>query len=455
MQRLPSLFPPQMTTTTPASKQKHVSSILYTAPDQSVVVVDIPRSIEEAQVLAGHPLRTRRLLSSEAPLAPRLLPEPKGWGDAVTTTTTAAISVSPSAAIAELMTLETVSAALKNARSGYKGDVWCLPRMTASTAKAVKHERSKANVSEPADETNSGRRAAGRCQQGRTSIETPISPSFKSAIHIPHGSHQIVGAIQETREEFTKGAPLFDLILLDPPWPSRSVKRKRKTASYTTVSSMSEARTLLASIPVAAKLNGDHGLVAVWITNKPAVHDLLVAPGTGVFAQWGVELVGEYVWLKITDAGEPVFDLGSQWRRPWERLLLARPVQRPGSDSSGDGSSSRGDAAPGRRRAIPAKVILAVPDLHSRKPNLRRVLRDLLPPDYLGLEVFARNLTAGWWSWGDEALLFQQPEHWVEIEERPDILTSAAAADDAEAGANGQLLDNPKIDKHGDKHTCQ
>ncbi len=60
-----------------------------------------------------------------------------------------------------------------------------------------------------------------------------------------------------------------------------------------------------------------------------------------------------------------------------------------------------------------AKSLSAVPDVHSRKPNLRQLFDEILPPGYAALEVFARNLTAGWWSWGDDVLHFQHTSHWV------------------------------------------
>ncbi len=69
-------------------------------------------------------------------------------------------------------------------------------------------------------------------------------------------------------------------------------------------------------------------------------------------------------------------------------------------------------------------MILAVPDVHSRKPNLRALLG--VPHDGAGLEVFARNLTAGWWGWGDEALLFQHRRHWV--------LPTAGTEEDGDGG---------------------
>jgi N6-adenosine-specific RNA methylase IME4 len=67
--------------------------------------------------------------------------------------------------------------------------------------------------------------------------------------------------------------------------------------------------------------------------------------------------------------------------------------------------------------AVEGKVIVSVPDVHSRKPNLRGLFEGLLPERYEALEVFARNLTAGWWAWGDEVLLFQRRECWVDGDE--------------------------------------
>ena len=75
-----------------------------------------------------------------------------------------------------------------------------------------------------------------------------------------------------------------------------------------------EARDLLARVPVGARLKPD-GLVAVWVTNKAAVMDLLLsAPsssscpggggsvhgngkggGGGLLSEWGLEPLAEWV----------------------------------------------------------------------------------------------------------------------------------------------------------------
>jgi N6-adenosine-specific RNA methylase IME4 len=145
-------------------------------------------------------------------------------------------------------------------------------------------------------------------------------------------------------------------------------------------------------------------LVAVWVTNKVAFRDLLLGEG-GLFEQWGVQLVEEWVWLKVTSDGEPICALDSTWRKPYEILLIGR---KPGKEREAEKGGE-----------VKRRVILAVPDLHSRKPNLKSIFEQVMgrvEGDYEALEVFARNLTAGWWCWGNEVLKFQMSEHWKEVE---------------------------------------
>lgn len=340
--------------------------VLFENADKSVVLIDIPRSIEEAQVLAGQSLG-RRLISAKAVGLPWQSQGPKRRGDVVDS------SQPPSAMIDELMTLESVRSAYEEICQAHRG-TWCLPRMCSEKEGISSQEKSSQKRKWPTSDSAIDQESLG------------LPP------YIPTGSRHLLGSIESQRDTFVKASPEFDLIILDPPWPSRSVKRKKQ--SYETAYGMDEAQHLLSGIPIAAHLKHD-GLVAVWVTNKPAVIALVTSPG-GMFAQWGLEPVGEWIWLKITSSGQPIVDLESTWRKPWERLLIARKK----------GSSMR--------LSVERKVILGVPDLHSRKPNLKRLFDEFLPNGYLGLEIFARHLTAGWWSWGDQTLMFQQRHHWVE-----------------------------------------
>ncbi|KJZ77956.1 hypothetical protein HIM_02593 [Hirsutella minnesotensis 3608] len=341
--------------------RKHVrgskasSSILFQSQDKSVVLLDIPRSLEESQVLPGQEI-SRRIFSGDPPAAPYQTPEPKD-GTGTESAAHGWSSLPPGAAIADLMTVAAVQNALERLSNNYLGPLH-IPRL----ARDVRLEN---------------------------------APVIGAVPIIPPGAEYLSGSIEDKRQIFLDTAPKFDLIVLDPPWPNRSARRKRRnrrTDSYATADTMGDVSELLARIPIASHLSTD-GLVAVWITNKPSIRHLLTS-ASGVFATWGLELAAEWTWLKIAASGEPLFDVNSAWRKPWEKLLIARKRGvRPA-------------------RTLEPKAVIAIPDVHSRKPNLRSLFQEVLGKEYIGLEVFARNLTAGWWSWGDEVLKFQEAHHW-------------------------------------------
>ncbi|KIH90114.1 MT-a70 family protein [Sporothrix brasiliensis 5110] len=343
------------------------SSILFETADRSVVVVDLPRSIEEVQEVSGirdgdvaftansgWQQRCRRLISTPAPTEP--FDTPRG-SDAIDYATGRSLA----AQLAELTTRASVESALHT---------------------------------------------------GESKPDDPL---------IPPGAHYLDGTIADRRDEFLAAAPEFDVIVMDPPWPNRSARRRRQgrkrkrralvkgedaevqgtDSGYDTASDMAVLRDILGQIPVGAKL-ARSGIVAVWVTNKPACEALLTDAKHGLFRTWGVELVATWTWVKVTSSGEPVVAVDAQWRKPWERLLLAR---RP----AGNGGVSS--------TALPAhRVIVGVPDMHSRKPHLKPLLAPFLPSsasEIRGLEIFARNLTSGWWAWGNEVLLFQHPSWWT------------------------------------------
>lgn len=344
-------------------------SILFHNEDSTVVLIDVPRSIEEAQFLstteASRRTGTRRLISSKPPEEPFQTPEPR---NAIPTPDLAA-------AIADLTAASSTEEALRVLRGSYTGP-WCLARTLAD--KGTRPDQGRKRKAAPGDEDD---------------LESKEQDTSDKLL-IPELAFCLQGTISAERDRFVKEAPLFDLVVLDPPWPNRSVRRKR--GSYTIADSLEKIRETLSLIPIEAHL-APGGLVAVWITNKASVVELLTSV-RGIFAEWGLESIDEWTWLKVTASGEPIVAVDSTWRKPWERILIAK---KRGSE----------------RRKMPgqSKVIVSVPDIHSRKPNLRPLFDGVLPPGYKGLEIFARNLTAGWWAWGDEALKFQQPEHWVDV----------------------------------------
>ena len=185
----------------------------------------------------------------------------------------------------------------------------------------------------------------------------------------------------------TAGPGQFDFVLLDPPWENRSVRR---SAKYETVHESDPMVILRAML-------GQHmapgALLACWITNKASVRDIALE----IFKAWNVRLIEEWAWLKTTVCGIPVNQIDGLWRKPYEVLLLGRKdideVESPHIE-------------------VQRRVIVAVPDLHSRKPHVKTLIEPLLPETYRALEIFARNLTAEWWSWGDEVLKYNWEGHW-------------------------------------------
>lgn len=189
----------------------------------------------------------------------------------------------------------------------------------------------------------------------------------------------------------------FDLLLLDPPWPNASARRKR---SYDTCRSVADARELIARLDLDAYIARD-GVLAVWVTNKPAARSAVLGTG-GIFDQLGVGIAEEWIWVKTTKGGEPVTALDSLWRKPYEILLVGRAACGAQATAGGTGDVVR-------------RVIAGVPDLHSRKPCLKGLLERLmaLPDGYSAIEIFARHLVSGWWSWGNEAIRFNWDGHWA------------------------------------------
>lgn len=168
-------------------------------------------------------------------------------------------------------------------------------------------------------------------------------PHPPKIFHIPPRASFLLSRFQPSIATFkvlAEHLQRFHFILLDPPWPNRSAAR---SSTYSTLFS-----SRLLRLPVAAAMVPDGaGLVAIWITNRPAVRSFVLDT---LFPRWGVSLVSEWIWLKIATTGDPMFALESSMRKPYEALLFAR-------------KSGCAD--------MPSKTIVAVPDVHSRKPCVK------------------------------------------------------------------------------------
>ncbi|TAQ88786.1 hypothetical protein B7494_g2882 [Chlorociboria aeruginascens] len=349
----------------------------------SVILLDIPHSISQAQ---GQPYPQP---ISCAPLQSPYPPtEPKS--------AKAALALGPDP-LQDVFRQRYLQFVLEEVRAAYEGP-WCLERITGRDAvmeeEIVKMKNRKLDSVEDI--------SSDEVRKEVKEVHVPIfhqnttshTTYFDSGIRIPTKSAFLRGDIESTSHIFMSRAPEFNLIVLDPPWPNRSARRKK---DYSISYNASSIRCLLSSLPISSHL-ALGGYIGIWVTNKPAFQEMVLGEG-GVFEEWGVELVEEWLWLKVTEKGEPICALDSRWRKPWEVLFVAKR------------KCQRKEQVEGVKR----RVIIGVPDLHTRKPSLRRVFEALMgerEDGYEALEVFARNLTSGWWAWGNEVLKFQGRESW-------------------------------------------
>ncbi|PGH01528.1 hypothetical protein GX51_05215 [Blastomyces parvus] len=209
----------------------------------------------------------------------------------------------------------------------------------------------------------------------------------------------------------------FNVILMDPPWSNRSVRRSSHYKEHA-----GPLQPVIEGV-LRNHLHPQQALVAIWITNsiksRSATLDALDAVGLHPFEEW--------IWVKTTVDGQPACPLDGLWRRPYEVLILAHKEKHVTEDNNGQQHTNLCEI---RRR-----VIVAVPDIHSRKPNVKELIENIfflspaqtcngtfndeelhLARTYSGLEVFARNLTAGWWVCGNEVIRFNWKAWWAEKE---------------------------------------
>ncbi|XP_077592271.1 N(6)-adenine-specific methyltransferase METTL4 [Stigmatopora nigra] len=201
--------------------------------------------------------------------------------------------------------------------------------------------------------------------------------------------------------DFSRMRPLlhcgrkFDVIVLDPPWENKSVKRSRR---YNSLPS-----SQLKRLPVPQLASADC-LVVTWVTNRPShlrfVRDEL-------YPQWGVEPVAQWFWVKVSTDGNFVFPLDSPHKKPYEVMVLGR-FRSEFQTSSSEMPVVEVPPVPDQR------LIVSVPSaLHSHKPPLAEVLKPYTKEDPKCLELFARSLQPGWTSWGNEVLRFQHNSYFT------------------------------------------
>jgi N6-adenosine-specific RNA methylase IME4 len=158
----------------------------------------------------------------------------------------------------------------------------------------------------------------------------------------------------------------FGCIYADPPWVYGNQGTRAATGNHYSGMSVDE----ICAMPVAA-LAADVAHLHLWTTNA------FLPDAFRVMAAWGFEYKSVFVWVK------PQMGIGNYWRVSHEFMLLGTRGSCVFKDKS-----LMSWAALDRKR-------------HSAKPDeIRRMIERASPGPYL--ELFARRLSPGWVSWGNQ-----------------------------------------------------
>ncbi|EME40741.1 hypothetical protein DOTSEDRAFT_93116, partial [Dothistroma septosporum NZE10] len=413
------------------------SAILWRNPDQTVTLIDIPRSIEAAQGTKKYPCFDH-VLSCEASQVAFPSDRPK---------TSTAKATSAINTVDQTLHIEyefILQQALEDIKHHHKGE-WCMQRPYVVQGTKRKRSESEVRLDSGRTESNHPKDLPQVVLGGVASVIVNVAPrdateptectcvndidqddffrncserpttltikhsTSEYTFRLPPGSAAFLGDCAQSRDfhRIVRSQASshdvrrhFDFILMDPPWPNRSVRRTHKTAgaTYQVSPSMNAMYDLISGMDLDM-LMSDDCLVGIWITNKQAVRDLVLGEG-GLLEQWGVVLEEEWLWLKITAQGEPMMPFDNVWRKPYEVLLVGRR-HRAG-----------GEYPLLTYMGVKRRILVGVPDLHSRKPCVKELIEPLLPKKPRVLEIFARNLVTGWWSWGNESIKFNWDGRW-------------------------------------------
>ncbi|CAH2036846.1 unnamed protein product [Thlaspi arvense] len=186
----------------------------------------------------------------------------------------------------------------------------------------------------------------------------------------------------------------FNLIVIDPPWENASAHQKSK---YPTL-----PNRYFLSLPINQLTHPEGALVALWVTNR---EKLLNFVEKELFPAWGIKYVATMYWLKVKPDGTLICDLDLVHHKPYEYLLLGYRFTELSE------SKHRSDF----KLLDENKTIMSIPGDFSRKPPIGEILMKHVPGSQPArcLELFAREMAAGWTSWGNEPLHFQDLRYFL------------------------------------------
>ncbi|XP_057814942.2 methyltransferase-like protein 2 isoform X2 [Cryptomeria japonica] len=263
------------------------------------------------------------------------------------------------------------------------GKLWQAPLFEISFHRQVREESVQGEIALQEDKNVT-------CSLFNTLIENrsnddAITECLSSCYILPRRSSFLMSDINQIRR-LIPACPhdRFNLILVDPPWENKSVHRR---SIYPTL-----PNRYLFSIPIRQLAHPEGALVALWVTNREKLRTFVEEE---LFPAWGITYAASLYWLKVREDGHMISELDLAHHKPYECILVGY-IHKQGNDV---GHKLIAKMPPDKH------VVISVPGDHSRKPPIGR------PKPVRGLELFARELSAGWTSWGNEPLFFQQSRY--------------------------------------------
>lgn len=174
----------------------------------------------------------------------------------------------------------------------------------------------------------------------------------------------------------------YQIIYADPPWHYKSRKYQDNDRDPLSIDSYYPTMDIqeIKALPVKKICDKDCACF-LWVT------DSHLADGVEVLRAWGFEYrTIAFIWLKKTNKGNVYVNVGPWTLKSTEICILG----------------IKGKMMKYKVDTTVRSLIEAERTVHSRKPNETRTRIERLFPNTKRIELFARELTEGWDSWGDE-----------------------------------------------------
>ncbi|KAH8306314.1 hypothetical protein KR018_007379 [Drosophila ironensis] len=212
-----------------------------------------------------------------------------------------------------------------------------------------------------------------------------------TAFLIPNGSRFYNHNVDGLSSLLPQLLPAYDLIVLDPPWRNKYIRRLKKVRQELGYSMLGNDQ--LAQLPLS-RLIHPRSLVAIWCTNSKLHQTALTEQ---LLPSWNLRLLHKLRWYKLSTDHQLIAppQADDAQKQPYEMLFLASHANAP----TDYGKALR-----------QTELLLSIPSIvHSHKPPLLEWLSEHLEleedqPAPHCLELFARYLQPHFTSIGLEVL---------------------------------------------------